>query len=176
VEGTYVDTYDYNSAEGGPTIEGAGNRNNGVAAVPASPRWRANMRLGWNYDRHNVVVYGRYIDKIGEAYGYTGLSAPQASAASDPFCPASGVVSAASVVMGVTNGCPKHIGRYVTWDMQYDLTLDGLIWGERASSITVGLINAFDTDARALASLGGLETAVYDPRGRIWYARFTQQL
>jgi iron complex outermembrane receptor protein len=160
IEATYLDTYDYNSRESGPTIKGAGKRNNAVAAVPASPRWRSNLRLDWDFDRHTVVIYGRYIDKISGA------------AAGDPFCP----VTTTSIAMGVTNGCPNTIGRYITWDAQYNIALDGLIWGERATSVSVGLLNAFDTDAKALASLGGLETAVYDPRGRIWYARITQQL
>ncbi len=161
LQATYVDAYDYTAVANGPEIHGAGKRNNNTAAVPAAPKWRAILRTAWTYDRHNVAIYGRYIDHLNNA------------SAGEGFCAVSAFVLA---VMEVTNPCVNQIGRYITWDMQYDLSLDGLVWGDRRSSVTLGLINAFDTDAKAISTLGGIETATYDPRGRIWYARITQQL
>jgi hypothetical protein len=160
VDATYADTYDYTAVANGPTVNGAGKRNEATAAVPAVPKWRANLRLGWNYDRHNVAVFGRYIDHLDGA------------SAGEAFC---SVAAGTLALMEVTNPCVDQIGRYMTWDMQYDLSLDGLVWGERRSSLALGLINAFDTQAKAINTLGGLDTSTYDPRGRIWYARFTQQ-
>jgi len=156
---TYVDEYNYTSRENGPVIIGAGKRNNGVAAVPASPKWRTNLRLGWDSGPHSVVIYGRHLSEIRQADK------------DDPFCP----LAFTNALMGATNPCPETLGTYLTWDAQYSIMLDGL-WGERSTNITVGLINAFDNNAEAMVTLGGLESAVYDPRGQIWYARFTQQL
>jgi iron complex outermembrane recepter protein len=159
---TYIQNYSFIRSAGGRKFEGAGKRNNGTAAVPPSPRWRANARLSWDLDRHQVVVLARYmhhVNKVDEEDGQC-VRPP----------------SAVATLMGVTNGCPTKFPKYMEWDVQYNLNLDGLVWGDRSTSVSLGLINAFDKEPKAINTLGGLETFLYDPRGRIWYARLTQQL
>ncbi len=63
----------------------------------------------------------------------------------------------------------------VYWDLQYRFDLDGLI-GDRAARIEVGAINIGDTFPIPSASLGGMETFLYDPRGRQWYVRLQTEI
>jgi iron complex outermembrane recepter protein len=160
---TYVQNYSFIRSEGGEKIEGAGKRNNGTAAVPPMPRWRGNLRFGWDMDRHGVVVLGRYMHEVKRANE------------EDPFC-APGIVQFIHGLMQATNECPTKLPRHIEWDVTYTLDLDGLVWGERRSTVSLGLLNAFDKEPKPMITLGGLESRLYDPRGRIWFARFTQQL
>ncbi len=161
---TYVQSYKYQATEGSPKIEGAGKRNNGTAGVPPSPRWRANLRMGWDWNQHSAVIIGRYTHGVNNA------------ADDDPFCGAGidGIINAFPQ-LGVTNACHDTLPSHTEWDAQYNLNLDGF-WGNRAATLTLGLINAFDKEPTAMRTLGGLETQLYDPRGRIWYVRMTQEI
>jgi iron complex outermembrane receptor protein len=159
---TYVDKYDYTSFSG-ETVKGAGNRNNNVAAVPPTPRWKANLRLGWSMGNHRVTIYGRYIDKIRNVRE------------GDPFSSTNPAVRAFFASLGVTNESLDELKGYMTWDVQYALTLPGLILGGD-TNIQIGAINLFDKDAQPLVTLGGLETHLYDPRGQTWYIRINQTL
>jgi hypothetical protein len=161
VDATYVTTYDYTSFTG-VTVEGAGKRNNRVAAVPPTPELKANLRLAWNLNNHQVTIFGRYLDGVDKADD------------GDPVCSSSPfVINVFFPGLGVTNPCRKTLPSYTTWDLQYSVAIDSLI-GDQETVVQVGLINAFDKEAPALVTLGGLETNLYDPRGQTWYIRVKQ--
>jgi outer membrane receptor protein involved in Fe transport len=161
---TYVEKYNYTSFSG-DLVKGSGNRNNNVAAVPPTPRWKANLRLGWGMGNHRVTLYGRYIDGINRVREGDPFASTNSAFVQDVFFPS----------LGVTNTIVEEMASYTTWDLQYSLTLPGLILGGD-TNIQVGGINIFDKEATPLLTLGGLETSLYDPRGATWYIRLRQTL
>ena len=66
-----------------------------------------------------------------------------------------------------------NIGSHFTIDGRYSLNLGGYFeaLGE-ATSISLGVINLLDNDPPQLATNGGFDSKVHDPRGRLLYAGF----
>jgi iron complex outermembrane recepter protein len=172
IEATYVHTYEFVAGPGKPAQEGAGKRNNATGFVPPTPRWRGNLRLGWIHGMHSTVIHGRYTHRIlndGEPFAALVTAARNLEAA--------GTIPSAAMFLGsrfVTNPHRDHIASHTEWDVQYRVDLDGL-WGERRTAMEIGLINAFDKRPPRLMTLGGMETFLHDPRGRIWYVRASQE-
>jgi iron complex outermembrane recepter protein len=158
VEATYVQEYSYIRGLGQGRIEGVGKRNNATGFAPPSPRWQSNLRLGWDMGIHSVVVFGRYHHGIRND--------------GEPFAGAAQVVLD---LMEVTNKHRPRLPSHTEWDVQYSINLDGL-WGDRRTNLQLGLLNAFNKEAPALRTLGGLETFLYDPRRRVWYVRASQEI
>jgi outer membrane receptor protein involved in Fe transport len=46
---------------------------------------------------------------------------------------------------------------------------------EGETSLQLGALNLFDREPQPLVSLGGLETSLYDPRLRTFYARLRHE-
>jgi iron complex outermembrane receptor protein len=159
VDATYTIAYDYKSIDGVVT-EGAGKRNNGTAAVPTVPELKANKRFSWARDRHAVVLYGRYFSKIEDVL------------VGDPFATFCGASAGSAFLFGINSDthCPKEFDSHLTWDIQYNVNLDDLFRGTRAT-LALGVINLTDEEAPAILTLGGLETGLYDPRNQMWYVR-----
>ena len=61
----------------------------------------------------------------------------------------------------------RPIGSFVTLDAQYTLTLRA----EHAPILTFGSINLLNEDPPHVATSGGYDSKVHDPRGRLWYAK-----
>ena len=156
LDATYIDAYDYTSFTG-KEIKGAGNRNYRVAAVPPTPRIKANARLAWSMNNHSVVLYGRYLHGLNNVRD------------GDPFSSTSPGTRGFFSLLGVTNPTPDRIASYTTWDLQYSVSLESFFDGE--TSVQLGVINAGDREPQPLVTLGGLETSLYDPRLRTFYAR-----
>jgi iron complex outermembrane recepter protein len=162
LETTYADSYAYRRDAASPTIEGAGRRNNATAFVPPTPRWRGNLRVGWDMGIHAMTVTGRYTHGIlNDGEPFAGLGSP--------------VAAPLRAVAQVTNRHPSHLPSHTEWDIQYQLHLDGL-WGDRRTSLQLGLHNMFDKRPPAIMTLGGTETFLYDPRRRVWFVRFGQEI
>ncbi|MDT8427569.1 MAG: TonB-dependent receptor [Pseudomonadales bacterium] len=160
LQATYVQEFDAQATEGGPTLKGAGRRNNATGFLPPTPRLRANARLNWTLNQHSVALIGRYTD---------GVKNP---ASEEPF---GGVSAFVLGLTGVTNPLPEEIASHTEWDLQYRISLDQFL-GDRRTDFEIGAINIFDSKPPAIRTLGGLETFLHDPRRRIWYVRLTQQI
>ncbi len=141
LDATYVNEYKFSVIPGGPTFEGAGQRNFG--AFPRSiPEWRGNVSLSWLLGGHGAAVYVRYIDS------YINEQADE-------------------------NGVPDTaIPSHVTVDVQYNYTLPDFVGS--GSVLSFGAINVFDNDIPAISTLGGFDSKVHDPRGRVVYLKFRQ--
>ncbi len=70
-ESTFVSTYDLQATAGGPTIEGAGKRNDTNTLANPIPELRSNTTIGWFQDNHAVNLIARYIDEYEEDNGNT---------------------------------------------------------------------------------------------------------
>ena len=62
------------------------------------------------------------------------------------------------------------IDSFTTVDLQYLISLGSN--PEKDTTVTVGLINAFDQDVPGVETNRGFDTKVHDPRGRLAYVRF----
>jgi outer membrane receptor protein involved in Fe transport len=63
----------------------------------------------------------------------------------------------------------RDVDSHLTVDAQYTLSLRA----ENAPALTFGAINLFDEDPPRVATSGGYDSKVHDPRGRLLYARAT---
>src|SRR5690606_37382220 len=63
----------------------------------------------------------------------------------------------------------RRIDSQTTVDAQYTIRFDS----ERAPVLAFGAINLFDADPPHVATNGGYDSKVHDPRGRLLYARAT---
>lgn len=66
------------------------------------------------------------------------------------------------------------IDSLLTFDVQYSYHFEGLIGEGSGTTLTVGLINVFDDLIDPMVTLGGLETFLHDPRGRVYYLKIDQ--
>ncbi|MFT4815071.1 MAG: iron complex outermembrane receptor protein [Pseudohongiellaceae bacterium] len=160
LDATYIESYDFTSFTGAE-IGGAGSRNNRVSAVPPTPRWKANARFAWNMNNHQVTVFGRYLHSLNDVRD------------GDPFSSPNPATRGFFRLLGVTNPTPDRLASYTTWDIQYSTSFESLFDGD--TSVQLGVLNAFDREPQALVTLGGLETSLYDPRLRTFYARLRHE-
>lgn len=58
---TYINTYDIDSGDGGPTFDGSNNRNSSFGQLGSVPDTRMNLGFDWNSEAHNASVYVRHI-------------------------------------------------------------------------------------------------------------------
>jgi iron complex outermembrane receptor protein len=160
LDATYIHAYDYTSFTG-EEINGAGNRNNRVAAVPPTPRIKGNARFAWNMNNHQVTLFGRYLHGLNNVRD------------GDPFSSQAPGTRGFFALLGVTNPTPDRLASYTTWDLQYSVSFESFFEGE--TSVQLGAINLFDREPQPLVTLGGLETSLYDPRLRTLYARLRHE-
>jgi iron complex outermembrane recepter protein len=73
------------------------------------------------------------------------------------------------VALGQGPAFYRPVDSQVTLDAQYRLTLRA----ENAPTLAFGAINLLDEEPPHLATNGGYDSKVHDPRGRLWYARAT---
>ena len=65
-ETTFVNSFDLQAVDGGPTIEGAGFRNQISPLANSIPELRSNTNLFWSNNRHQANIIVRYIDSYEE--------------------------------------------------------------------------------------------------------------
>jgi len=136
VEGTYIINYDLIDPQAG-AVSGVGNRNFTNFGT-STPQLRINGHLGYNFGRHTVNMFARYID---------GYDNDQSA--------------------GTT------VGSFTSLDAQYSLEMPAEMVAGMV--FTLGVINALDTDPPMIATNGGYDSKIHDPRGRMIYARVSQR-
>ncbi len=136
------------------TSDRAGRRNDPTQAVPPLPEWRINGTVSWNRGPHTVTTNVRFIDSIRDdsIFADLGLNID---------------------VLGTNQIIPSH----TEIDLSYTFAWEKGVFGDdRQTILTIGSINVLDNDPPAFNTLGGLESFLHDPRGRIVYARVAQDL
>ncbi len=160
VNGSWMRTYDLTNVVG-ETIDGVGSRNFGNAVGRSLPEWRLNASLGWNIGRHSAFVMARYIDSYTD---------------DQPADPAGNVGSLLRANQLGIDPQNRTVSSQTTWDAQYSFELPAIGFQAEGSRISVGGINIFNKRPPRLNFDGGFDPFVHDPRGAIWYARYTMQL
>lgn len=153
LDATYVDSYQYQLSVDRPVVEGKGQQNDNTGAVPPMPEWKANLNLGWLMGQHSANVTVRYIDSmVFDANPYS--------------------FQAALPFSNYRKTTELHDSTIV--DASYNFSQLEALGGEFA--FTVGARNLFDRLPQKVPMLGGMESTLYDPTGRMVYARITYEM
>lgn len=153
LDATYVDTYRYQLSVDRPVVEAVGRQNALTGAVPPMPEWKANVRLGWSRDRHSANVIVRYLDDM--IYD-DNRNAFQAALPFSNY---------------------RHVDTLrasTITDASYSYRGFDALGGE--FSFTLGARNLFDRLPQKVPGLGGMESFLYDPTGRMLYGRITFEM
>jgi iron complex outermembrane receptor protein len=147
---SYTLSYDIVS-DSGVNIDGVGSRNQGNSIGFPLPEYRANFTLGWSKDIHGASLIVRHIA------GYTD-DVPQ------------------SALRGAYIGFAPEIDSFTTIDVQYNLALPALSFQNEGSVVTFGIKNLANEVPPLVNTDGAFDPFTHDPRGRIYYGRFTFSL
>ncbi len=153
LDATYIESYEYQLSEDRPVVEAVGQQNNLTGAVPPMPRWKANLSLGWSRGQHSANITTRYMhDMVFDATKFE-------FQAGFPFSNYRDVdtLRASTIV-----------------DASYNFRHLEAFGGEFA--FTVGARNLFDRLPQKVPMQGGVEAVLYDPTGRMLYARITYEM
>lgn len=153
LDATYVDSYEYQLTADRPVIEGKGQQNDNTGAVPPMPEWKANLNLGWMMGQHSANVTVRYIDDL--VFDANPFSFQR-------FLPFSNYRATSEL----------HASTIV--DAAYNFSDVEALGGDFV--FTVGARNLFDRLPQKVPMLGGMESVLYDPTGRMVYARVTYEM
>jgi outer membrane receptor protein involved in Fe transport len=150
LDATYVDSYTYQLSAERPVVEAKGLQNGLTGAGPPMPEWKANARMSWIRDQHSVNVIVRYLDAVvfdSSKFDFQRLL---------PFSNYRNVdILRASTIT----------------DASYTYRAFEALGGEFA--FTLGARNLFDRLPQKVPMLGGMESILYDPTGRMIYGRVT---
>jgi iron complex outermembrane receptor protein len=151
LQGTYMDSFEFQVNPLSPVVEGAGKRNSpGLGSglqLAALPKYRANLSLDYALDNHYTRLTARYHDGV-EDLTATGGIRPQNSRGEVPA--------------------------ETYWDLFYTYTAEGLV-GDGTTIFTVGVTNLFDTLPYALEDTGGIEQMLDNPFGRMLTVRMSHE-
>ena len=146
----------------GTSTDGVGKRNLNTTIGRSLPEWKANASLAWQRDRHGAFLLVRYIDSYEDDQPLTG----------DGQCVGS-CLRAVNTGIDLLN---REIDSWVTVDLQYAYELPKMGFAEEGSRISIGGTNIFNERPPRVNFDGLFDPFVHDPRGAIWYARYTMQL
>lgn len=150
LQGTYLETYQFQLSPRDPVREAVGNQNSSFGAVPAMPRVRANARLNWRLNDHSASITVRHISALN-------FDANQfAFQAGFPFS---------------TWRPTTEIHAWTQADMFYTyrgLDLPGM---DGDLTLTAGMRNMFDRGAQKTGMIASVITELQDPLGRVLYGR-----
>ncbi len=145
-------TLDYDiTLEDGTRIDGVGSRNQGNAIGRPLPQYKANLVLGWLRGGHSAFVTVRHVDEYED-------DVPQ------------------SALRGAYIGFAETIESMTTIDVQYELDLPVPGMESASSALTLGAKNIANEEPPLVNVDGAYDYYTHDPRGRIWYARYSIQL
>jgi len=154
LQGTFVDTYDFQLSAVDPVRSATGQQNNNFGAVPPIPEWRGNLDLGWSRGQHNVNATVRYTDAV--IFDANEFSFQR-------FLPFNNF------------RFTTEVHAWTQMDLFYtyrDLQLPGL-GGDL--SLTLGSRNLFDREAQKVGMTSGVINDMQDPIGRVIYGRFNYE-
>lgn len=146
---TFIDHFFYQEDPTQPIVDGAGLYNDGTAAAPNLPEWKANLRLGWVNGNHAVSSTAHFIKGMpydGPQFGHIDFFA--------------------------NTNRPQNMTEVKDWtDMDIAYTYTGFALGNGEAAFTLGARNVFDRDAQRSPEFAGVIGELQDPLGRVIYGR-----
>lgn len=154
LQGTMMDSFEYQDSPTAPVREGLGLTNLLTATAPAVPDWKANLRLGWVLGNQAVTGTVHYVS----ALDWDGTN----------YIPS-------ILQFAGTNPNPSIIGGQVKAWTDFDLayTYRGISLYGGEVGVSVGSRNLFDRAAQRTPDFAGVIGELQDPMGRSIYARMT---
>jgi iron complex outermembrane recepter protein len=156
-------------------IDGVGSRNFGTTIGRSLPEWKANLAFSWIKDRHSAFLLVRYIDAYDD-----NQSIDDPGADGQNVCLGS-CVRAFSLGMNGNIGATaadldRRINSWTTVDIQYTYEMPAFGIQAEGSRVSVGGTNVFNRVPPRVNVDGAFDPFVHDPRGAVWYLRYTMNL
>jgi hypothetical protein len=158
-QATQIDTWEYQKFPTDPVSSPLGKRNRFLGEAPPLPEWKGNLRVGWVNGNHSASMIARYIGAV-DWDGYSWNSGFFHSF--NFFQP-----------FDTTEGNRDELRATTIADVAYNYR--GLeLWGSSVD-LTVGSRNVFDRLPQRVNDFAGMESILYDARGRMVYGRITME-
>ena len=181
LNGTYLIEYDIKRTAVDPvsglltnvTDSAVGKRNNGRSAARSLPRIRSNLTLNWSKGRQRVAAFVRYTHDYENSGGGDPITAASiGETANGTSCGSTNPASGAIIADG--KGC--KIDSWTSFDINYSYELPAIAGLGEGVTLTLGAVNLFDDEPPAVNTIGGIDTVIHDPRGRIIYGKVSLAL
>jgi hypothetical protein len=145
-------SYDLGTPGTSDSGDGVGKQNEQVAEIPPMPEWRVNAGINWFLGNQAATIRARWFSSVQMEFN----------------------TSFFLDVQKALNGTDKL--KSITYvDANYKYTFPKLL-GDRETTVEVGANNLFDQLPPPIVNLGGIESFLYDVRGRMIYFRIHQDL
>jgi hypothetical protein len=154
---TKIDLWDYQKFATDDVSSPLGKRNRFLGEAPPLPEIKANLRIGWVMGSHSVSIAAHYIDEIE----YDGFNWGSSFFNNFPFFTPFDI-SERDTLRATT----------IT-DIAYNYR--GLDLFGSSVDLTIGSRNVFDRAPQRVNDFAGMESILYDPRGRLIYGRVTME-
>ena len=154
---TKLDVWEYQKFVTDPMISPLGKRNRFLGEAPPLPELKANLQLTWVRGNHSASFITRYIDEVEyDGYNWGGSFF-------DQFPYFTGFDTSA--------GNRDMLRQWTASDVAYNYR--GLEVAGTDVNLTFGARNVFDRRPQRVNDFAGMESLLYDPRGRLLYGRVT---
>ncbi len=154
---TKIDVWEYQKFPTDPVSEPLGQRNRFLGEAPPLPEYKANLRIGWVMGNHSASIASHYIDEVD----YDGYS--WGSSFFDQF----------PYFTGFDNSVRDKLRESTITDVAYNYR--GLDFMGTSVDLTIGSRNVFDRLPQRVNDFAGMESILYDARGRLIYGRISME-
>ena len=154
---TKIDLWEYQKFATDPISSPLGQRNRFLGEAPPLPELKANMRVSWVNGNHSVSVAAQYIDEI-EYDGYNWGSS---------------FFNQFPHFTGFDISERDTLRAFTSTDATYNY--QGLELFGSDVDLTFGARNLFDRLPQRVNDFAGMESILYDARGRMLYGRITME-
>ncbi|MDP6375993.1 MAG: TonB-dependent receptor [Pseudomonadales bacterium] len=148
--GSYTIDYDLVDQQG-REIDGVGSTNRTNSVGHSLPEYKLSASLSWTRDRYSAIATVRHIDAYDDDLDQSALR-------------------------GSYIGFAPEIDDWTTLDLQFTMQLPAFGFQSEGSSFTLGVKNATDEEPPLMNVDGAYDPFQHDPRGRIWYGRYTMAM
>jgi iron complex outermembrane recepter protein len=171
---SWANEWDLTRADGS-VIDGVGSRNFGTTIGRSLPEWKANLAFNWLLGRHAAFVLVRYIDAYEDNQpiddpGADGVNVCLGS------CVRAAATGQSNIMAATEDELDRRINSWTTVDLQYSFELPAFGIQAEGSRISLGGTNVFNRKPPKVNVDGLFDPFVHDPRGALWYLRYTMNL
>jgi iron complex outermembrane recepter protein len=154
---TKIDKWEYQKFATDPVSSPLGKRNRFLGEAPPLPEIKANLRVGWMMGNHSASIAAHYIDEV-EYDGYNWNS---------------GFFKSFTFFTPFDTSIRDTLRASTVTDVAYNYRgLD--VFGTNVD-LTLGSRNVFDRAPQRVNDFAGMESVLYDARGRLVYGRITME-
>ena len=152
---TKLDVWEYQKFVTDDMISPLGKRNRFLGEAPPLPELKANLQITWVRGNHSANIITRYIDEVEyDGYNWGGSFFDQF-----PY------------FTGFDISERDMLRPWTASDVAYNYR--GLEVAGTDVNLTFGARNVFDRRPQRVNDFAGMESLLYDPRGRLLYGRIT---